>query len=187
MRLEEVRAIQRQSERLQRLVEDLLDFSTIESGRLNVRLEALDLSEALSAVTASSAVPATVDAPVGVLVMADRRRVEQVLVNLLENAEKYGRPPVTVSAAIESGEAVVTVADAGPGVPIGATANLFTRFYQVDQSATRTGGGVGLGLALVKGYVEAQGGRVWYERGEPGARFQFSLPLASAPAVVEPA
>ena len=100
--------------------------------------------------------------------------------NLLDNAAKYGAPPVTVAAWPAAGQVTITVEDRGPGVSGHATDQLFARFYQADSGLTRSSRGVGLGLALVKGYVEAQAGRVWYEPGADGARFCFTLPAAAS-------
>ncbi|HEX2038410.1 MAG TPA: HAMP domain-containing sensor histidine kinase [Acidimicrobiales bacterium] len=181
LRLEQVSAIERQSNRLQRLVEDLLDFSAIEAHNLSVRPEQVDVREVVDAAMASCRISdVQVDVAPGATAWADPHRFEQILVNLLDNAAKYGTRPIGVSAAEHDGVVTVAVTDAGAGLPTAAEDQVFARFVQLDRGPTRTSTGVGLGLALVKGYVEAQGGRVWYERAEPaGARFCFSLPRSA--------
>src|SRR5438094_222670 len=122
-----------------------------------------------------------VSVPAGLEVLADRDRTEQVLVNLLENARKYGEPPIRVEAAWRHNHVVVVVEDQGAGVPADEVPRLFGRFYQVERGPAKASSGVGLGLALVKGYVEAQGGETWYEEADDGgARFSFTLPTPPA-------
>ena len=180
-RRQQLGVIERQSERLQRLVGDLLDFSSLEAGKAVVNPEAQDLLHLVEeAVAGAAAEGVSIDVAPDIAVMADRHRTEQILVNLLDNAAKYGLPPVTVAAWPAAGQVTITVEDSGPGVPVHAVDQLFARFYQADSGLTRSSRGVGLGLALVKGYVEVQGGRVWYEPGADGARFCFTLPAAAS-------
>ncbi len=116
----------------------------------------------------------------GLVARGDPRRTEQVLINLLDNARKYGAPPVSVEAAARNGHVIVSVLDRGAGIPAERAAEVFERFAQLDQGATRTSSGVGLGLALARGYVEAQGGTIGYEAlSGGGSKFTFSLPLHS--------
>lgn len=179
-KVEQLGVIERQSVRLRRLVEALLDFSAIESRNLDVRLGPVAVRDAVERAVANADVAdVEVDVPGALRVHADGRHVEQILVNLLDNARKYGRPPVRVVAAEEARVAVIAVEDAGSAIPEGLRPALFERFRQLDGGITRTSSGVGLGLALVKGYVEAQGGEVWYEAdgAEAGSRFCFTLPL----------
>lgn len=184
LRLEQVAAIERQSARLQRLVEDLLDFSAIEAENLRVRAETVHLSPvAEAAVSSCNLDDVDVRVPSQLTAWADPHRVEQVLVNLLDNAAKYGRRPITVSAVEDDGHVVVSVADRGEGIPADRVPDVFNRFQQLDRGPTRRASGVGLGLALVRGYVSALGGDVWYEPASPqGARFCFTLPGAPAQA-----
>ena len=180
VRREQVSAIERQSQRLQRLVEDLLDFSAIEARNLAVHVVDFDLRPVLEGTLAQCGVEGVaLDVPDGLAVHADPHRVEQVVVNLVDNAAKYGRPPLRVAAHQSDGHVVVSVSDDGEGIPPAAIERAFTRFMQLDHGPTRVGAGVGLGLSLVKGYVEALGGEVWYEPGQPrGARFCFTLARA---------
>src|SRR5437588_278489 len=180
-RRQQLGVIERQSERLQRLVGDLLDFSSLEAGKAVVNPEAQDLLHLVEeAVAGAAAEGVSIDVAPDIAVMADRHRTEQILVNLLDNAAKYGLPPVTVAAWPAAGQVTITVEDSGPGVPVHAVDQLFARFYQADSGLTRSSRGVGLGLALVQGYVEVQGVRVWYEPGADGARFCFTLPAAAS-------
>jgi signal transduction histidine kinase len=184
-RLDEVHTIGRQAKRLHALVTNLLEFSAIEAGKVSVQVEVVDLGPLIRSAAALSACPdAVVVVPDGLRASCDPARTEQVLVNLLDNAAKYGAPPVTVAAQLGAHEVVVGVSDAGPGVPADRRSELFSRFAQLHRGVRQTSTGVGMGLALVKGYVEAQGGRVWYEAPDGGsARFCFTLGLVSeAPA-----
>ncbi|HYW08161.1 MAG TPA: ATP-binding protein, partial [Longimicrobium sp.] len=111
-------------------------------------------------------------------VLADRDRVVQVLDNLLANALKFtpAGGSVTVSAAPRGGEVLVSVEDSGPGLPEQDLERVFDRFWQAERSDHR---GLGLGLAIVRGLVEAHDGRVWVEnRPEGGASFRFTIPVA---------
>jgi two-component system, OmpR family, phosphate regulon sensor histidine kinase PhoR len=121
----------------------------------------------------------------GTAVIADARALEQVLVNLLDNAVKYtpegGR--ATVSASV-SGESVdVEVADTGPGIERHHLPRLFERFYRVEPGRSRGSGGTGLGLAIVKHLVQMQAGEIGVDTGEGGTRFHVRLPRATTPVV----
>ena len=113
------------------------------------------------------------------LVFADEARVTQVLNNLIGNAMKYSPEgsEVRITARSTPGEAIVTVADQGPGIPADEQALIFERFYRSDSAIRRGTPGTGLGLYLTKAIVESHGGHVWVESdGEAGSRFSFSLP-----------
>jgi signal transduction histidine kinase len=117
------------------------------------------------------------------LVQADPSRLEQVLVNLLANAIKYGREQgtVTVRARMVNGQVEVAVQDDGPGIAADSLDRVFERFYRVDKSRSREQGGTGLGLAIVKHIILSHGGRVWVESQlGKGATFFFTLPAAAA-------
>jgi two-component system sensor histidine kinase KdpD len=111
-------------------------------------------------------------------VYVDHALVEQILANLLENADRHGPPGtvITVEAKLSTAEGVtVSVTDRGPGVPRGERDTIFDTFVRFD-----TGGRAGLGLAIAKAFVEAHGGHIWVEEASGGgARFVFTLPLAS--------
>jgi PAS domain S-box-containing protein len=175
------------SERLAALVNDILDLEKIESGRLELRIERVELGAFLERALAMNAPYAekhgtrfTLD-PVepGIAVCADADRLLQVVTNLLSNAAKYSPDgePVTITARSFDDRARVEVTDRGPGVPAEFQSRLFTRFAQAESGGK---GGTGLGLAISKAMVEAMLGTIGYENGaDRGATFFFELPLAA--------
>jgi PAS domain S-box-containing protein len=177
----------RHTGRLERLINDLLDASQMETGRPTIQLERVELVDLLAAVIADY----ERDDGAKVLfephcaraqVMADPFRVQQVLANLISNARKYSPPesPVRVAAVLEGRVCVVSVTDQGEGIPAAEQDRIFDRFYRVDNSATQSTGGVGLGLYIARQLVESMAGRmrVTSEPGD-GSTFSFSLPLAA--------
>lgn len=179
--------IERNAGRLHQLVEDLLDLSRIESREFRLQIEGVDLghfadqmAKAYKRLAKDKQINLVTDeAPSGLLAMADRKALEQVLGNLLDNAVKYCPPGSTVRIhAHPEGERIrLEVEDTGPGIPPQHLPRLFERFYRVDASRSRELGGTGLGLAIVKHLVEAMGGGVSVES-EPGkgSTFSFTLP-----------
>ncbi len=152
-----------QTERLSRLIEELLDLSRLESGDVPLALEPVEIAPLVPPVT------------------ADRERLHQVLFNLLDNAFRYtpSGGAVTVRAVREDGSCEVFVEDTGPGIPPEHIGLVFERFYRVDPSRSREDGGTGIGLAIARSVVEAHGGRIWAESASGGgATFRFVLPLA---------
>lgn len=173
--------IQRQAERLERLITDFLDVSRIQQGALTLELGRVELAdvarEAIAENSAQAAGREIVLTGGSALIEGDREKVLQVISNLISNSVKYGAGTITVHITDGDGEAVVVVEDEGKGVSPDQADRIFEKFFQAEQGATRRASGVGLGLAIVKGMVEAHGGRVWYEQADPrGARFCFSLP-----------
>ena len=178
-----------QSERLGRLVDELLDLSKLESGDVPLEREPVEVAPLVAQVLSEiqvarpeSAVSVSDELPVDLpAVYADRERVHQVLFNLLDNAVRLtpsgGR--VTVSASRHSGSVDVAVADTGPGISPEDLPRVFERFFRVDASRSRDDGGTGIGLAIARSVVEAHGGRIWAEseRGK-GSTFTFELPVA---------
>lgn len=179
--------MQEESARLGRLIDDFLDLQRIESGRQQYKFEDGCLGELLR-----RSIEVFEGAPEGHQfwlelpgslpgVRFDSERIQQVMANLLSNAVKYSAPDsaIEVQAGYAAGEIRISVRDRGPGIPAQAIPKLFTRFYRVDQEASRQAGGTGLGLELVKRIVEAHGGRVGVEStvGE-GSTFYFTLPVA---------
>jgi two-component system sensor histidine kinase KdpD len=118
------------------------------------------------------------------LVPLDAVLIEQVLVNLLENAVKYtpSGTPIEISAVAESNVVRVEVADRGPGLPVGEELRVFDKFYRAPETVARSG--IGLGLTICRGIITAHGGRIWAEnRPGGGAAFRFTLPLTGVPPV----
>jgi two-component system phosphate regulon sensor histidine kinase PhoR len=162
--------IERNSERLERLIADLLELSRIESSRFQFVLEPVDLADVVQYVTSLHRHRAekkriTLDAELpadALAVRADRRALELVFGNLVDNAIKYcpDNARVTVCALRDGDRVRVSVADTGPGIEPRHLPRLFERFYRVDPGRSRELGGTGLGLAIVKHLVEAMGGSV---------------------------
>jgi two-component system sensor histidine kinase KdpD len=108
--------------------------------------------------------------------------MERVFCNLLENAAKYTPPgsPIDITATVRDGEVTVTVADRGPGIPVGDEQKIFEKFYRAPQG--NSAGGIGLGLTICRGIVAAHGGRIWAERRPGGgAALRFTLPQEESP------
>jgi two-component system, OmpR family, sensor histidine kinase KdpD len=194
-RRELAQTILEESRRMNRMVANLLDMVRLESGALQVQKEWQPLEEViglalirLDELLAGRQVITTLqpDLP---LVPIDGLLIEQVIVNLVENALEYapGGTPIEMSA--QAGPQVVTVevADRGPGLPAGEENRIFEKFYRTREQTP--GGGAGLGLTISRGIVEGHGGRIWAEnRRGGGAVFRFTLPLEGPPrtATAEP-
>jgi signal transduction histidine kinase len=166
--------------RFRRLVGDLLEISRVDQGAFRLSAERLDLAELARYVVARSstgdrAVP--VEAPRPVPVLGDRRRLEQVVSNLVDNAEGHGRGLVRVAVCQADRVARLEVDDAGPGVPVEDRERIFERFARVsDRDRRIEDTGSGLGLALVAQHVRLHSGRVWVtDRPGGGARFVVEL------------
>jgi len=162
--------IERNAERLERLVEDLMDLTRMESRRYQLDLEPVDLEPLLDRVVelhrdranARRIALRTSLSAAARSVRADRRALEQVLSNLVDNAVKYSREGAEVTVAAEPDGAMlrIAVSDDGPGIEARHLSRLFERFYRVDAGRSREQGGTGLGLAIVKHLCEAMGGTV---------------------------
>ena len=175
------------ADRLMALVNDLLDMSRIEAGRLQLELTDVDMSaliaetlqslEGLAGEKGVSVTYTSSDTPV--MVKADRHLLQQVLVNLVGNAIKFtdAHRSIQVMEEVGNRHVMIEVADQGPGIPAEALPRLFEKFYQAESSAKRTGRGTGLGLYISKRIIEAHGGRIDV-RSEPGrgSTFFFVLP-----------
>jgi len=174
--------IQTEAIRLQRVVGDLLDLSRLEAGVAEPDPEVWMLDELLS--QALDSLPTGVDridlrVPEDALVRVDAVQIERVLANLVENALKFSPPPSSVEIDAErlASEVVVHIVDHGPGMARGG--ELFEAFRTGDNGATRS---TGLGLAIARGFTEANGGRLWYsDTPGGGATFSLSLPGVEAP------
>ena len=173
-----------ESRRMTRLVANLLAMVRVETGSLAVRKAWQPLEEPLGVVLLRleerlKPHPVTIHLPDSLpLVPIDELLIEQVFINLLENAAKYTPTdaPIKVSAWADGAAVVVEVADAGLGVPPGAEEIVFHKFYRGHASDPASG--AGLGLAICRGIITAHGGRIWVQPGVPeGAAFRFTLPL----------
>jgi two-component system sensor histidine kinase KdpD len=183
-RAELLAAIEEEADRLARLVNDLLDASKVQAGRLRPRLRSEDLGELVAAVITRlhpllDGRELHVDVPADLpAVRCDYSEIDRVLANLLENAVRHTPPhtPIWVSVGVELGGTVrVEVRDAGPGVPLEDRERLFRAF---ERGPSPRSVGSGLGLAIARGFVEAHGGRLWAENAPGGgARFVFRLPV----------
>jgi signal transduction histidine kinase len=182
---EALRIVDEQAARLDELISHILDMSRIESGTLHVEPIATDVGPILEETVAQLGSQAShhqleVQAPAHLpLVQADPRRVRQILGNLLDNAIKFSPAgtTITVNAAHDAKTLRVSVSDQGPGIAPEHLPHLFDRFYRIEGNGRRAGG-VGLGLAICKGLVEAMGGQVSVSsRVGQGSTFGFSLRL----------
>ena len=185
-----LRTAREQTVHLQNLINDLLEFSRLESGQVKLRLTEVSLAEVAVAVIGKLKPLAdqgqvrlvnhvAADIPT---IEADRLRIEQVLTNLLDNAIKFtpASGAVTISTVDMGPEIQVAVSDTGIGIPAGELERVFDRFYQVDSGSTRPYRGTGLGLTICKHIVEHHRGRIWAESPvagqDNGSTFYFVLP-----------
>jgi two-component system phosphate regulon sensor histidine kinase PhoR len=190
-----LKIIERNAQRLDLLIQDLLTISALESGRMKLNLQPLELHGLAEKVLTDLHSKAeargtglTNDLP-NLTALGDVHRLDQVIANLVDNAIKYGRTQghVRVGGRITDAEKIeVFVNDDGPGIPAEALDRVFERFYRVDKARSRDQGGTGLGLSIVKHIVQSHGGEVWAESEMgKGTTFFFTLPIARA--ALEPA
>ena len=173
-------------DRLTTLVDTLLRLSHGDAGTVRVSPEPVDLSRLARDVVGSLVILAeertqriVVDAPDGVFVTADRLVLREAITNIVDNAIKYSPPGTAISirVGVEREEAVLTVADEGPGIPAEHRERIFDRFFRIDEARSRDRGGTGLGLAIAKWAVDVNGGRITVGDSTPrGATFRVSLP-----------
>jgi two-component system, OmpR family, phosphate regulon sensor histidine kinase PhoR len=177
------------AERLDRLIDDLLELSNIESGRVTLVPMRLDLGDVVAGVeamferqTAQSRLTLERAVPPGLAVRADRDRLVQILVNLVDNAVKFtpeGGQVRIEAAPVAAGRVEVRVRDTGIGIPSTDLPRITERFYRVDKTRSREVGGTGLGLAIVKHLVQAHGGELRIESAlGHGTTVSFTLPAA---------
>ena len=185
-RHEMAQTIYEEADRLNRLLRNLLDMTRLESGALQIHKELQPLEEVIGAALSRLEEPLA-DRVVNIqlpddlpFVPIDSVLIEQVFINLLENAIKYtpAHSPIDLSASQDGASMAITVADRGPGLPPGDEQRIFEKFYRARAPASRNGSGVGLGLTICRGIVEAHGGRIGAEnRSGGGAVFRFTLPI----------
>lgn len=181
--------ISNETDRLAELVTNLLDLSRIEAGNLTIHTELYAINQIVRRVAegfdervrARLRLHLTPNPP---LVRVDAARISTVIRNLIENGVKYSPPEAYIDIATSyvddasgAGRLQVTVRDYGPGIPAAWRERVFERFFRGDDGLTRQTGGVGLGLSICKGFVEAHNGHIWLEDVAPGAMIGFSLPV----------
>jgi PAS domain S-box-containing protein len=187
-----MQALDRQLRHMTRLVDDLMDVSRITQGRMRLRSAPVELAAlvrsaaqdmAATMAAAHHALRVSVAAP-PVLVHGDATRLAQVVINLLTNAAKYTPDGGTIDLhlASDAGTAEIRVRDTGIGIPGAALATVFNMFSQLEPALDRAKGGLGIGLALVRGIVELHGGSIRADSAGPGQGSEFTvrLPLAAA-------
>jgi len=180
--------LHRNAERLARILADLLDLSRLDAGQYRLELTAVPVhaavEQALTAVEPNATrrgVRVELAAPAALAVAADPKALDQILVNLIDNAVKYTRPEghVWVAARPDGGAVRIEVRDDGPGIADKHRERVFERFYRADPGRSREAGGTGLGLSIVKHLVESMDGEVGVEPNEPtGSNFWLRLPAA---------
>jgi two-component system, OmpR family, sensor histidine kinase KdpD len=180
-----------EAERLNRLIRNLLDMTRLESGTVKVHKEWLSLEELVGSALSHldsrlGAREVRVDLPTDLpLVPGDAVLLEQVLINLLENALKYSSGAIEIRAEAMAGEVLVEVSDRGTGIPVGEEERIFDKFHRSARAGGREG--VGLGLTICRAIATAHGGKVWAcNREGGGASFRFTLPLVGVPLVLPP-
>jgi two-component system phosphate regulon sensor histidine kinase PhoR len=188
-----IEGLHRNSERLARILADLLDLSRLDAGQYRLEVSSVPVrsvtEQSLSAVEPQAQkrnVEVTVDIPDAIVVKADAKALDQILVNLIDNGVKYTQPEghVWVEARDVGDSVRIEVRDDGPGISDKHRARVFERFYRADPSRSREAGGTGLGLSIVKHLVESMGGEVGVEPNAPrGSIFWLQLPSATPTAI----
>jgi len=176
------------SRRLARLTDDLLELSKMDADRLDLEMDRLSVSQFVQSCL-ETAQRSAAEKHLRLSpklqeslpdIAADRRRLAEVLQNLLDNAIQYtpSGGKIDVSASSDGDEVTFTVSDTGIGIPLADQSRIFERFYRVDVARSREVGGTGLGLSIAKHLVEAHGGRIWVESeiGQ-GSQFHFTVPV----------
>jgi len=173
------------------LINDILEISKIQAGKMELSFEDTDLREIIKGVM-STAIALVKDKPVELqqsvpqdlpTIRADSRRIRQVLLNLVGNATKFTEEGfIHVEAEASPTEVVISVTDSGIGIPSSKLGTIFDEFTQVDGSSTRRAGGTGLGLSITRHFVEMHGGRIWVEStSDIGTAFCIALPIGGPP------
>jgi len=181
-----VEVLHANTDRLMALINDLLDMSALDSGRMQIQPELIDLVEVVTEAVAEAQPAAqakdhrlSANIPARLAVRADRKRILQVLANLIGNAVKYTPPGgnIQVSVTLHEPWVEVRVHDSGIGIPPEEQAQLFEKFFRTT-TGRRTTGGTGLGLAIARSLIDLHGGAIWVESdGRNGSTFVFTLPM----------
>ncbi len=185
---ERLEKINRHSDELAHMVNDLLDIARLEAGKMSMKVEQQDLKDIVAAASdlimiqyKSKNIELAVKLPKDMPpVPADRNQIERVFINLLGNAVKFTpqNGKITIRARVENGAVQVDISDTGMGIPEDALSLIFDEFYRVDNLINQQVKGTGLGLSLVKKIIEAHKGKIWAESQlNKGSKFSFTLPL----------
>ena len=178
-KLAALRVIADQSQRLGKMISDLLMISRLEAGHVRLKVEDVRLRDALERVAAELGPGSiAIECDRSLYACAEPNYLHQIVSNYLRNALKYGAPPILVAARAADEFVEVRVHDHGSGVEPSFISQLFEKFSRGNGERQGSQPGSGLGLAIVKRLVEAQGGHAWYEPSDRGACFAFSLPRA---------
>jgi len=198
MQRTDLQAVYDSGQHLLKLINDILDISKVQAGKMELSFEDADLREIIEGAM-TTAIALVKDKPVELqqsiapnlpIIRADPRRIRQVIINLLGNAAKFTEEGnICVEAAValpQTGETptevIISVADSGLGIAEEKLGTIFEEFTQVDGSSTRRAGGTGLGLSISRHFVELHGGRIWVESTpDAGSTFYFALPIAGPP------
>jgi signal transduction histidine kinase len=185
-RQELLEMIATQSTRLTRITEEVLLTSNLDRGEVRVEHEPVDVAGVIRATVeelqpqlpSSTAIELDLESEVGAA-SGDRNRIQQVLVNLLDNAVKYGESPVVIGASRTDGAVRISVADSGPGISLADQSRVFEKFFRADPQLVRAPGGTGLGLYISRELARRMGGRIDLTS-EPGAGATFVVELPQA-------
>ncbi|MBM3132678.1 MAG: histidine kinase, partial [Chloroflexi bacterium] len=179
-----------ESDRLMRIVSDILDMSKLEAGAMKLDVSWTSLTKIIAlhrnrflrlpeGHTVELVLPPDLPS-----LIADEVRIGQVITNLVENAAAYSPPgtKITLEAHVSGSNLVVSVTDEGEGIRPEHLQRVFDRFYRLEENVNRRKSGIGLGLAICKGIVESHGGKIWVESEVgKGSRFIFTLPIVTVP------
>ncbi len=174
-----------EADRTIQLLQDLLDLSRADSGRIHLQMKEIVINDLVAEIIGMARKYSNrnieLESPSEIIIIkTDSNRFKQVLLNLIDNAVKYSpsEQPITVRIKAQA-QAIIEVCDRGIGIPLAQQTRIFERFYRVDEARARSSGGTGLGLSIVKTLVEAMGGHI-YVRSQPerGSTFTITFPLA---------
>ena len=183
-----LKMMEEDSERLSRLIRDLLELSQIESEEIDLKLEKLNVQEEIEKVLPLFEVQVQsknirIENQMSGFVSADRDRLKQIFINLIDNAIKFNQQDgkIILKSKVNGNKLQMAVQDTGIGISDEIIPRIFERFFRVDKARSREMGGTGLGLSIVKHLVESHGGKVWCESVPgKGSTFFFTLPLDSS-------